>query len=309
MTTTTPQTTPTSSYYISSTFYKNVCIGNIPEIESNDTISFRTIHNGAIIKNDGTNWNHIKQPVKSDVLLLIRKEISTFDKPDVQVVIGEAMFNCHKILLDCYSGYFRNMSLDKPIINLPSEKIKSTTFIKIYEWMLATDSPRIERPGMMELFVAANFLQINDFITHFFVCIDNLNHFNEDSAFVLYWEARTFNETQIQELMLPRIQKFFLTMVTTTEFLEMTSQELCSFLKSNTIGIRRESDVFYSALTWLFNNWEEREVYVFDIMNCVRFNLMTPWELSEIRNDNKSIEVRKITKITGILEIIDEALT
>lgn len=308
MTTTTPQSSSTNSTYISSTFYKNVCIGNIPEIEMNDTISFRTIHNEAVIKNDGKNWNQIKQPVKSDVLLLINKEITTFDKPDVQVVIGEAIFNCHKILLDCYSGYFRNINLNKPIINLPSEKIKPTAFVKIYEWMLASNSPRFERPEMMELFMAANFLQINDLITHLFVCFENFNNFNEDSAFVLYWEARSCNETQTQELMLPRIQKFFLTMVTTTEFLEMNSQELCSFLKSNTIGIRRESDVFYSALTWLFNNWTEREVFVLDVMNCVRFNLMTPWELSEIRNNNKSYEVRKITKITEILEMIDEAL-
>lgn len=297
--TSTPQSSLTNSSYISS-------FGNIPGINS-DTISYRNIHNGAILKNDGQNWNEIKLPKKSNILSLIEKQISTFEKPDVQVRIGEAIFNCHKILLDCHSGYFRNMILSDPVINLPFEKIKPQSFLKLYEWMLSTDNPRIERTGIIELFVAAKFLQIDDFINQFFVCIENLNYFNEDCAFVLYWEARQFNETQIQELMLPRIQKFFLEMVATTEFLEITVHELCSFLKSNTIGIRRESDVFYSALTWLFNNWEERQKFVLEVMNCVRFILMAPWELSEILN-NKRIEVQNIKNIDGFSALIDKAL-
>lgn len=308
MTSNAAQSSSSNPSYIPSTYYKNVSYEDISEVESSEPISFQTIHNGAVIKNDGKNWNEIQQPIKSDILSLIKKEIEDFDNTDVQVIIGEAIFNCHKILLDCYSGYFRNITTSESIINLPFEKIKPISFLNLYEWMLTTDNPIIERPGIIELFAAAHFLQMNDFMNQLCFCFANLKNLNEDCAFVLYFEAHQFNETKIQELMLPRIQKFFLTMVTTTEFLEISVEEVCSLLKSNTIGIRRESDAFYSAVIWLFNNWELRQRFVLEVMSCIRFNLMTPWELSEILNNNKSIEVEKIIKIAGVLEMIHKAL-
>lgn len=299
-----------SPHQSSSKFNSKVNIPSIPDIPAlvNNTISFKIIHDGAVLKNDGKDWQEIEQPVKSDVLKLIDQKITNFDKTDVKVLIGEQIFNCHKILLDCYSGYFDAITLKSPEIILPADKINPKTFIKIYEWMLASDDHKLERSGIMELYAAAKFLRIKELTYHLYVCFGNLDCFNEDTAFVLYWEARMLNESLIQELMLPRIQKFFLTVVATTEYLEMTCPEICSFLTLNTIGVRKESDVFYSAMTWLNDNWDDREKYVLDVMKCVRFNLMSPWELTELRNDNKSLEVQKIAKITGVLEMIDSAL-
>lgn len=278
-----------------------------PKIDSND-IDFRTIHKGSLIKNDGKFWNHVEQPVKTHVLDLIEKQLSTFQNSDIQVIIDESIFSCHSILLQSYSGYFNQLSLNTSEIILPSERVNSSSFIKIYEWMLA-DKPKIERPGIMELYVAAKFLKIENLILQIYGCFDNLECFSEDLAFVLYWEARSVNETEILALAMPRIKKFFLTMVATTEFLEMNFQEICEFLKMGSIGVRRETDVFFSGLTWLYHDWEDREKYVMDIMKCVRFVLMRPWELTELRNDNKSIEVENITKMPTVGKMIDNALS
>lgn len=290
-------------------FYKNVFIENVPKIDSNDKITdFQTIHKGSVIKNDGKMWNRIEQPVKTDVLHLISQQITTFQNTDMQVIIDESIFNCHSILLECYSGYFDKLPSNTSQIILPSYKVNPTTFVIIYEWMMA-DKPKIKRLGIMELFVAAKFLEIDDLIKQIYGCFENLKCFNEDCAFVLYWEARSYNETLIYELVMPRIKKFFLTMVATTEFLEMTCQEICLFLRMNSIGVRRETDVFFSALTWLYHDWEEREQYVLDIIKCVRFVLMLPWELTELRNENKSIKVQNITRMPDVGKMIDDALS
>lgn len=257
------------------------------------------------------NWNKLQQPNKKNYTELIKQRIRNFDKYDCQVIIGDAIFYCYRIVLQSYSVYFNNLNLinGKPI-NLPTDKISSVAFIKIYNWMLSPllPVPKIERNGIIELYVAAQFLQIDELRYQILVCFDNWDIFTEDSAFSLYWESRSFNESDIQELMLIRIQKFFLTLVSTREFLELTCKEVCSFLSLNTIGVRKESDVFYSALKWLSHNWEEREEYVMDVMKCIRFTLMSPWELIELRKDNKSLVVQKITIITEVLEMIDKAL-
>lgn len=41
------------------------------------------------------------------------------------------------------------------------------------------------------------------------------------------------------ELMVPRIMKFFLMLVSTKDFLELSVDELCSLLKSNYICVNR----------------------------------------------------------------------
>lgn len=310
----TPQVSPTDSpekIYISSKFYQNVCIKKTPEIKADTNKSYKTIHNGAIMENTIKSWNKLQQPNKKKYLELIKQRIRNFDRSDCQVIIGEAIFNCYRIVLQSYSVYFNNLNIinGKPIY-LPADKINSVAFIKIYKWMLSPllPVPEVERNGIIELYVAAQFLEIDELRYQILACFDNCEIFNEDSAFYLYWEARSFNESDIQELMLMRIQKYFLTLVATKEFLELTCEEVCSFLSLNTIGVRKESDVFYSALKWLNHNWEDREEYAMDVMKCVRFTLMAPWELTELRKNNKSLEVQKITIIRGVLEMIDKAL-
>uniref|UniRef100_T1GJR7 BACK domain-containing protein n=1 Tax=Megaselia scalaris TaxID=36166 RepID=T1GJR7_MEGSC len=52
-------------------------------------------------------------------------------------------------------------------------------------------------------------------------------------------------------LMLSRICKFFLTLVSSLEFLELNDKELCTLLKSNSIGRRilsRNSRMIYQKM-------------------------------------------------------------
>lgn len=84
--------------------------------------------------------------------------------------------------------------------------------------------------------------------------IDNDDLFSEDTAFLLYLEARKSKNTAVMELMVPRIMKFFLMLVSTRDFLELSFEELCLLLKSNYISVNRYSSVFFSPASLSFRS-------------------------------------------------------
>lgn len=305
----TPETSSTNTLKetpISSKFYQNLIVPSDPVVKPITNKSYKVIHNDGIMKNTTKHWDELNQLNKTPNRELFEARIKNFDRSCCQILIGATTFECHQTVLHCYSTYFTDLEIIKgEPINLPASEVNPVAFVKIYEWMLTT--AQVERNGIIELYKAAKFLKIKELERQILICFDHCEVFYEDTAFSLYWEARTFNETDIQKLMLIRIQKFFLTLVATNQFLELTCKEVCSFLSSNSIGVRKESDVFYSALKWLDHNWEDRKGNAIELMGCVRFSLMLPWELTDLRTNNKSLVVQKVTEIPEVLEMIDTA--
>lgn len=64
-----------------------------------------------------------------------------------------------------------------------------------------------------------------------------------------------------------------------------------------------------SAIRWLNYNWTEREKFLLDVMNCVRFSLMTPWQLVELKKKAESQEITKVVEVEQVRKMIDDALS
>lgn len=186
-------------------------------------------------------WDKIVQPPKEDMISLLKNMIENYIKTNVVIHIGDKSFNCHMMLLQCYSSFFMNMN-NEQIIVLPPDKVSQEAFVMIYDWMLSPH-PKVQRERILELFTAAQFLKIKPLVDQCWVCLDDDERFCEDAAFLLYMEARTFKLDLIMQLMLTRICKFFLTLVASKEFLELDHTEVCTLLKSNSIGVNSESEV------------------------------------------------------------------
>lgn len=168
--------------------------------------------------------------------------IMSFEKTNVQIRIAETTFNCHMLVLQCYSEFFKSLNGEQQIV-LPADQVTAQAFHKVYEWML-TCQPIVQREGILELFNAAQFLKIRGLVAQCWVCLDDDKRFSEDAAFLLYLEARVLGQDElIQRLMLNRVSKFFLTLVASREFLEFGVDELCRLLSSNSIGVNSETDV------------------------------------------------------------------
>lgn len=67
--------------------------------------------------------------------------------------------------------------------------------------------------------------------------IDNTEVFTEGTAFLLYMDAKVKGLPEVRELMLPRIQGFFLMLVSSQDWLELDVDDVKSLLSSNYICI------------------------------------------------------------------------
>lgn len=64
-----------------------------------------------------------------------------------------------------------------------------------------------------------------------------------------------------------------------------------------------------SAARWLDYDWPLRKRYLLDVMNCVRFGLITPWQLIELKQNADSPEIQRLVDFPQVQKMIDDALS
>ncbi|KAL1459079.1 hypothetical protein WDU94_011088 [Cyamophila willieti] len=257
------------------------------------------------------NWDTIKLPAKSNLMDILQNKISQRLNTDFTVKIGSKEFKCHKLVLQSYSTYFSSNELDSRI-ELPESKVSSKAFHLIYSWM--TEVPNnclqlLQRSNILDIFSAAQFLQIKDLEEQCLAFVDSEDLFNEDTAFLLYSDAKKKKNVSIMELMVPRIQRFFLTLVSSKDWLELSLEEVIVFLHSNFICVHSEMEIFMSGIRWLMGNFAERRTHINRIMDCVRFGNMSPLQLVEIRRNQDSHEILEVVREPGVQKMIEEGLS
>lgn len=265
-----------------------------------------SVYKMGLKKEDGTDWDRIYMPKKTGTLILLEKIIKENKYPDLTVEIEDHRYRCHMIALQAYSKFFYELG-NRTNIVLPAEKVTPAAFKLIYKWIIS-DRPRVQRPHLLEVFIAAKFLKIDEIIEQCYGCFDSEQHFSEDKAFAIYVESRMRGEETVQQLMINRISKFFLTVVASREFLELNVNEVIEFLNMNTIAVHSESEVLFTAIRWLFHDWEERQHFLLDVLQCVRFGLTSPWLLFELKGRTDVPEFKEIMKNSKVCKIVKDGI-
>lgn len=273
------------------------------EVEPEKSISTLGFHPRQFTQDEAT----AKFP---SVLTCIEKLLKNREQTDTTVVVGSETFECHMIVLKCYSEYFEkldaNTSLDTKTVILPEDQVSSVAFFKIYEWMLS-DEEKVERSNFAEVYKAAKFLKIRELMSQLMCCIDDKKVIEEREALSIYLEAKAANEKSLQEFMLKKISKIFLTFVASWEFLVLHFEEAEDLFRSNRLGINSELDMLLAAIRWLQHDWPQRKKSIAGLMSLVRFELMQSWQLVELKRYPKELE--HIFKIHDVQNMIDKALS
>lgn len=110
-------------------------------------------------------------------------------------------------------------------------------------------------------------------------------------------------------MMMHRVQRFFMTVVCSEEFLLMEPFEVCSWLKLNNIGINSEVEIFYAACRWMFHDWEVRKEFLMELMKTVRFGLFAPWRIVEYRHNKNMGKLEKVLENTELQELLETSLS
>ncbi|XP_058464871.1 kelch repeat and BTB domain-containing protein 2-like isoform X2 [Malaya genurostris] len=239
-------------------------------------------------------------------LELIDQRLKNYKHADIQIHIGNTSFECHALLLQCFSEVFDELG-NVPDVTLPEEKVTPEAFTLIYQWLLST-KPDVPRDHFIEVFRAAVFLRIHALLNQCWNCLGDTEALIENRAFQLYTEAISFNQTDIQNMMLKRICKFFLPLVASDIFTKLPVQDVCILLKSNYIGVFSEADVLYAASIWLLDDWNSRSQYTSEIIKLIRFPLMSRPLLSCLLGTDDNEQINGILQHDVTHNLIIQAL-
>lgn len=115
---------------------------------------------------------------KSNMMHLVREFYQVQKFNDVLVHIGNQSFNCHLLIVQCYSTLFGDRYKSEKVIKLPEDTVTSNAFQNVYSWMLS--SPKtVQRNGLLELLTAAEFLLIECLVHQCWLLIEDCRLFRE----------------------------------------------------------------------------------------------------------------------------------
>lgn len=217
---------------------------------------------------------------KSNLMQAVSTQFNKPEAYDVTIQIGDDSLHVLMVVLQCYSKFFQSRSTEEKVIRL-TEMIPEV-FLKIYNWMLSPLKP-IERDGLIPLLMGAQSLQVRLLEQQIWNLIQDGSKFQENEAFLLYLEAKLWKCDKVKAMMMHRVQRIFMTVVSCEEFLTMEPQEIKNWLTLDSIGINAEVEVFYAVSRWLLHAWTERKKHLMELMMVVRFGLIPPWRIVEFR--------------------------
>jgi len=249
-----------------------------------------------------------KLPDKDDLKKLIIAEYKKPKSYDILVQIDGKKFECQLLILQCYSDYFAKRSKDEKVIELNGTDITPNAFCSIYRWMIST-SKQIERDGLIALLIGAEYLQVSQLIEQCWNLIQNINWFQEDQAYLLYKEAKTWKYDKIQSMMMKQVKKIFLTVVGTLDFVKMDKNEVKQWLKLENIGINSEVEIFYAAARWLLYDWNERQKYLMELMSEVRFGLFPSWRIVILRKNENTGKLQEMLKNQELQKYLEDSMS
>ncbi|CAH2073575.1 unnamed protein product, partial [Iphiclides podalirius] len=254
-------------------------------------------------------WMRVQLPKKQDLFQEFYRRILNYINTDTIIHIGKEEFHCHLIILQIYSTFFNMNNMHE--MELPITSVTPEAFQTIYEWMIFSgpeSNKVLKRENILELFCAAQYLSIKDLEDQCWSFIVNESLFTEDTAFALYREARSKGMTPVMDLMVPRVMKFFLPLVASRDFLQLEPDEVMTFLKSNYICVTSEIEVLMAGVRWLYGNWPARRRLVVDVMRCIRFGLISPWQLVDIKRNPDNGEILEIVNEPEVQQMVDDGL-
>lgn len=63
-----------------------------------------------------------------------------------------------------------------------------------------------------------------------------------------------------------------------------------------------------AGVRWLHGDWDARKRFTVDVMKCVRFGLISPWQLVDIKRNPDNAEILQIVNEPEVQHIVDDGL-
>lgn len=201
---------------------------------------------------------------------------------DVSLSVGDKRFPLHRVVLAASCPYFAAMfhsglaEASRPEVDIhgvaPEVVERLLGFIYSGEIL-------ITRENCQDLLAASNMFRLTDIVQ---ACCDFLQRELHPSNCVgIFRFAEMHGCTNLKLEAKRFIERRFTEVINEEEFYELPTDTLRHFLKSEGLSIDTEFQVFEATMRWILHNVEERRALFFDVLEAVRFPVVSRKQLEQ----------------------------
>ncbi|XP_063153921.1 actin-binding protein IPP isoform X1 [Candoia aspera] len=199
---------------------------------------------------------------------------------DVQLQVGEGAYKVHRLVLAASSSYFAALfaggmkESSKDVVQILG--VDANIFQILLEFIY-TGIVSINESNVQELIVAADMFQLSEVVD---LCCEFLKgQIDPMNCIGLFQFAEIIACHDLLEFTENYIHAHFLEIQNGDEFLALTKDQLTKILRSEDLSIEDEYQVFMAAMQWIMKDPGKRKKYVVEILDAVRFSLLSPQRL------------------------------
>lgn len=251
---------------------------------------------------------------KTSLPRLLESVLTTPEYTDVNVTILDIVYKCHMLMLSRHSAFFRRIERENQSFNIHlfPENVSVEGFGFVYSWILCNKA-NFTRREIIEIHKTASYLEVSELVEKCWAFLSDEKH-SEEEIFQFFLHAQRGECILIEKMLLSRICKFFLILVSTKQFVELSFIDLVSLLSSSFIAVNSEMEVFLSGIRWLNHDWLNRRQHMMGVLNCVRFPILPPLQLIELNGfyDAEHFDadiMRIVLENVKVKELIHNALS
>ncbi|KAJ0011790.1 hypothetical protein NQD34_012765 [Periophthalmus magnuspinnatus] len=212
---------------------------------------------------------------------------------DVGLNVGGHIFRVHRLVLAASSPYFsalfsggmRESEKEEVQILGVEREVFEVLLDFIYTGLIS-----ITVENVQELMVAADMLQLTEVVS---ICGEFLKgHIDPSNSVGIFQFLEQISCMDMLEFTENYIHVHFLEVCTTDDFKGLLKDQLVRLLRSEELRIEDEYQVFTAAMDWVLRDLSKRKKYIVEVLEPVRFPLLSPKRLLKYIEDITDFSLR-----------------
>ncbi|XP_066272093.1 kelch-like protein 6 [Branchiostoma lanceolatum] len=221
---------------------------------------------------------------------------------DVTLCAERTEIPCHRFILLALSDYFRAMFCGG-LADSAKEKVKiggvSAEALQLLVDFAYTCEITITSDNVQQLYEAANMLQVEPVEEDCRKFLTDRLISNPETCLGTLILADKLSCSHLYELARSCALKSFASVCMTEEFLHLPVDYLKTYLSDDGLHAKKEEEVLDAIMLWVKHDLEERQRYLKELIECVRFSNVDPNYLEDIMKTDKVF-----AGVPGIEELI-----
>uniref|UniRef100_A0A8C2EW44 Intracisternal A particle-promoted polypeptide n=1 Tax=Cyprinus carpio TaxID=7962 RepID=A0A8C2EW44_CYPCA len=199
---------------------------------------------------------------------------------DVRLLVGGRVFGVHKLVLAASGPYFAAL-FSGAMSEAHEEEVRivgvEADVFEILLEFIYTGFIDVTVDTVQELMVAADMLQLSEVVD---ICGEFLRaHMDPSNCVGIFRFLEQIACMELLQFTEDYIHVHFLEVCASEEFSSLSKDQLVKLLRSEELRIEDEYQVFTAAMDWLHHDVPHRKKHVVEVLEPVRFPLLSPQRL------------------------------